>query len=284
MVQIMRISAVVATIGRESIHSAITSLSNGTVVPDEIIVVVPRENSNIVRECIKNVKNIRLLECNFRGQIKQRIYGIKSAISDGLLIFDDDVIFQNTTVEFLFKNLKIGEARSPVFIDKFGESIYKNKKRRLELLKNLLALGKISNIDGKISRFGSNYGVEWSEISDGPFFGQDYVDVDWLPGGCQAIHKSEAISWDYYPFDGKAYCEDLICSHLLKNNGLRLKVALKSFLIVDPTPHPIIMSEFVKELNARRYFINLVKINKIFYFFYCLKLFNRLIWERLKRF
>ena len=43
--------------------------------------------------------------------------------------------------------------------------------------------------------------------------------VEWLPGGCVAHKKQNLILYNFFPFEGKAFYEDVIQSiHLTKNN------------------------------------------------------------------
>ena len=53
--------------------------------------------------------------------------------------------------------------------------------------------------------------------------------VDWIPGGISIIRKEYIIKNQYFHFKGKAYCEDLMHSHLLKKNGIKLFISNKSF-------------------------------------------------------
>ena len=56
----------------------------------------------------------------------------------------------------------------------------------------------------------------------------EYLQVDWLPGGCVMHKKQNIILYDFYPFEGKAYCEDLIHSYHLINRGIKLMVTKNS--------------------------------------------------------
>ena len=49
------------------------------------------------------------------------------------------------------------------------------------------------------------------------------------------IRKKYIIKNKYFNFEGKAYCEDLIHSNLLKNNGIKLFISNKSFYKTEHT-------------------------------------------------
>ncbi len=67
---------------------------------------------------------------------------------------------------------------------------------------------------GQIGRSGINMGV--------PEEPNDWNDLGWLPGGCVLHRRENLILFDFYPFRGKAYAEDLFHSLLLKKKGVRL--------------------------------------------------------------
>ena len=52
-----------------------------------------------------------------------------------------------------------------------------------------------------------------------------FSEVDWIPGGLLLIRKKDCLDYDYFNLPGKAYCEDLIHSQLLKNKGVRLFIS-----------------------------------------------------------
>ena len=51
-----------------------------------------------------------------------------------------------------------------------------------------------------------------------------YDEVNWLPGGVLILRVKDLVMEDYFPFEGKAYCEDLIHSFFLKKKGLKLYI------------------------------------------------------------
>jgi len=66
---------------------------------------------------------------------------------------------------------------------------------------------------GQISRAGVNMGLPQSG---------DFTGLGWLPGGC-VLHRRDALELSaFYPFQGKAFAEDLFHSNLLTNAGVVL--------------------------------------------------------------
>jgi hypothetical protein len=118
---------------------------------------------------------------------------------------------------------------------------------------------------GTISKAGTNYGVDPQYISSSEY------EVDWLPGGCVLHNQASLYRDNYYPFVGKAYCEDLIHSCLLKNGGTNLFVIPNAKCYTESSGQPK-GPEFSKDLIARIY---LNKIRKV-------KTHHLIIWSNLK--
>ena len=74
---------------------------------------------------------------------------------------------------------------------------------------------------GTVARSGVTFGV------DPDFTKEELMGVDWLPGGCVLFHKCDLILEDYFPYSGKAFCEDALAAGVLKQRGIK-KWMLKS--------------------------------------------------------
>lgn len=123
-------------------------------------------------------------------------------------------------------------------------------------------------------------GLGWSPLKEDPAF----MAMEWLPGGCVMHNKDNLVVKDFYPFKGKAYCEDLIHSHILAVKGVKLYVAKNaSASIILESPFNMSLKDFLlhlrKDYKARSYFLTLKNLPKyrmvIFYilqsFIYFLK-------------
>jgi hypothetical protein len=81
---------------------------------------------------------------------------------------------------------------------------------------------------------------------------QKYYKLEWLPGGC-VLHRKENLCLDnYFIFSGKAYCEDMIHSFLLRRSGINLYVSNYSFCSIDLN---IEVSD-LSDLNKIKYIYN----------------------------
>ena len=66
---------------------------------------------------------------------------------------------------------------------------------------------------GKISKNGIAMGL--------PDTNDDY-EVEWLSGACVMHRKENLITYDFYPYKGKAYSEDIIHSILMRKKSINL--------------------------------------------------------------
>tara|TARA_B110000008_G_scaffold240274_1_gene247498 strand:- start:2083 stop:2523 length:441 start_codon:yes stop_codon:yes gene_type:complete len=120
---------------------------------------------------------------------------------------------------------------------------------------------------GKIALSGINFGVNKADINPqhGNFF------VDWQPGGCLMHNKENLIKENYFPFNGKAYSEDLIHSFLLKNNNLKLITCLDAYCYIEKDIEPHTIKDIFKDFKARKYYIEMASLSRTrIYVFYCL--------------
>ena len=105
-------------------------------------------------------------------------------------------------------------------------------------------------------------GPKWHNFS--PDTNKEIDTVDWIPGGISIIRKEHIIINQYFNFEGKAYCEDLIHSNLLKNNGVQLFISNKAFYKSEPQNYKDLnIKDFIKfiksDFKARNYFRKEIK-------------------------
>lgn len=257
--QLYPLTTVVPTLGRKCLRGAVEALNRGTIVPDEILICIPE---NEVRRVSKfDFPNVKIIATHKKGQVFQRSVGFKNATHSIVMQLDDDFYVDRHCVEQLLKTLtaedsKVAVAPSPLCISS-GEAVFKkNENSKLQAFYYCLVNGKTGYQPGAICLSGFAFGVD-------PGVGSNSVrNVEWLPGGCVMHRRENLILEDFFPFEGKAYSEDLIHSLLLKDRGCKL--------IVDTLAHchtevlnllsygPL---EFLKILiadyRARKYFVRL---------------------------
>jgi glycosyltransferase involved in cell wall biosynthesis len=238
MISNQNISVVIPSIGTRDLTPTIKSLNSSTIKIDEIIVSVPYD---IEIELFEKFSNIIVHKSKYKGQVAQRIEGFKIAKNKFIVQIDDDIILEKNCLEimrdFIKKNHKI--AVSAHFHDVISKkSIYSNVNHQifsnfsflsaLKYFNNKIKTANNSNLNGDISVSGFETYPNFQDHNK-PFVS------GWIPGGCVMHLKKNLILYNFFPFQGKAYCEDLFHSIALKNNNIQLYYhpKAKAFLEID---------------------------------------------------
>ena len=252
------VSVVIATLGNQDLNKTIFSLRKGTLPPKEILICIPEKEAYN----LKNLESdeVRVIVTACRGQVAQRAVGFKHVKYDFVLQIDDDIIVSENLVEnlvFVLKSRAKKFVAAPGYFDlKSGNSLH--RKPRVGVLYKIylfLINGSINYIEGSVTKAGLNFGVDTTLIN------QDVLEAGWVPGGCLMHRKENLIVENYFPFTGKAYCEDLIHSFLLKTSGVRLLISTRTqcWTQLDATyqSFPQLLKNKVDELRKRKYFVSL---------------------------
>ncbi|MFT5519465.1 MAG: glycosyltransferase involved in cell wall biosynthesis [Enterobacterales bacterium] len=256
------VSVVIATLGGSSLHETIKRLNSGTIIPTEIIVCIPREHAARVQGFTYD--NVKVLETAIKGQVAQRALGFREALGDYILQIDDDVLIDGRCLEYLVRTLKTNGRKAVA-----GAAIYEtvsdkpvyNKIKKGVVLQRIyywLLNGKDGYKQGVVDRAGVNIGVNYLTVNE------DEVSVEWLAGGCVAHYKENLILENFYPFEGKAYSEDLIHSYLLSSAGNKLIVNVNAkcyidILCADKMSFKEYWNIFRFDYRARLYYVKLTE-------------------------
>jgi glycosyltransferase involved in cell wall biosynthesis len=225
------LSVVIATLGGKQLVRTINQLNLGTIVPDEIILCVPKSEFHRVQEC--SAENVRFLQTDIRGQVAQRAYGFQNASGKFVLQLDDDVILESTCVERLLRTIEeygLSSAVGASLIDNRNfTSVYK-RQNLSPIFQNIycwLLNGGDQMKAGSIIKSGLNIGWDPDNSNFKCFL------VEWLAVGCVLHRKENLVLENFYPFPGKAYCEDLMHSHILESRGISLVVDSTARCFID---------------------------------------------------
>jgi len=248
------LSVVIPTLGGSQINDTILAIQRSTQTPDEILICIPQSHELLLEDDLVNM--VKIIRTHKGGQVFQRSVGFCAAQGDFVLQLDDDVILEVDCIERLMDFLNGTDEKSsiaPVFYNKHGLSpvSYDHTsffRKSLYLLLN----GTPEFQSGKISLSGVGF----------VFDAKDKIsEVDWIPGGC-ALHKRQnLVLEDYYPFDGKAYSEDLIHSLILRNNSVALYVDGGAVAYIDFVFDKSSLTELIKEYRAAKYHAVLIGRN-----------------------
>ena len=212
-------SVVIPTLGGEALSRTIDLINSGSLVPNEVLICIPIELTSRVTE-LSAFQNVKIIGTECKGQVAQRIEGFKQVKNDYVVQMDDDMYVYETCLERLIEGLTKFEeevAIAPAMIfDTTKQSCYLFEYRD-STIRSLIE-GKNWFKPGNITRTGWNLGMNALLTSE------RYSSIEWLPGGCVAHKKQNLILYNYFPFEGKAFFEDVIQSIHLAKNKVRLLI------------------------------------------------------------
>jgi hypothetical protein len=263
-----KISIVIPSLGNESLATTLNCIYLSNIIIYEVIIIIPynfKINFNINK--FNDKINIKIIYTEAIGQVLQRIEGFKLANGDYILQLDDDVEFNEFMIFELYNTLKLkGQACvSPLFVDKLNsKSVYLRSFCIYNKLFNILFYFNNKVNEGKIAKNGIPYGV----ITENKL-----IEADWLPGGCVLHLKKNLILFNYFPFKGKAYMEDLFHSYYLKKMNLQLIVnSYIKCLIINPESELVKKNIFKNkyyENKIRKKYFKLRKFNLFLFYWTC---------------
>ena len=256
------ITAVIPTLGGESLDQTIISLNSGKLIPDEIIVCIPEE----VVDRVKNINydNVVILKIDKFGQVYQRSQGFKYAKHEYVLQIDDDILLEEESLYNLNQDLvRLGKGNvvAPVYYDceNANQSHHGQHKGIAKIISLFygwsIAKAPFSIVDrmGSITSLGITYGV------DSTYFDSSLIHTDWVSGGCILGYKDELVLDDFYPYSGKAYCEDILHSILRNKMGIKHHVISNSIAYTPFLLNRFKFSEFYSEVRIRFYIAKMIR-------------------------
>jgi glycosyltransferase involved in cell wall biosynthesis len=251
------ISVVIATLGSESLHTTLARLNAGSVIPNEILICMPATEVNRFPKILP--RNARLISTPTRGQVAQRAYGLSLASNEYVVQMDDDVLISFGMLEKLVQMCQLAGPRSAVApllrSCETGQYLTTYSRNFREIVRSLLATIVCgapwgNKRMGRIDPSGIPYAIDYAWCDE-----KDLVETEWLIGGCVVCRREDLVLDYYYPFEGKAYSEDVIHSILWRQRGIRLWVAPKLEAHTSITANKPTWAELHAEYQARLYVV-----------------------------
>ena len=249
------ISVVIPTLGGGFLHQTVEQLYRGTVRPTEVLVCIPTKGA--LRAELPRIPGVRVVVTEVRGQVTQRARGFQEAVGAMVLQLDDDIQLEpdclERTVSFL-EHVGPGNAVGPVYVDAdTGECVHRINggfKGWLQSVYAMIVCGAPWDVArmGRATSIGVNYGVDWEHCG-----GTAPFETDWLPGGCVLNYRGDLVLDSFFPFPGKAYCEDNIHSLLRKGKGIRHWVVPEARCVIQVPKHDFPDADWRGSTVARRY-------------------------------
>jgi GT2 family glycosyltransferase len=271
-------SVVIATLGGPTLQHTIKILNASRLPPDEILICIPGVEGGLIKK--PDAQNVKIVITALRGQVTQRAVGFQKAKNSLVLQLDDDMLPEKHCIESLIESMqRINDkaAISPMLVDtKTNQSVYKKSFQNpwLSFVYYWLLNGDKGYQPGTVLCAGVPLGVDEKNATG------ELIKVEWLPGGCVLHRKENLVLESFFPYEGKAYCEDLIHSYHLKSQGVSLYVDTNARCAMDvfdnsQTKLRDLLLGLKRDLRARKYYMNLIERRSIrVWFFYATSLFG----------
>lgn len=271
------LTIIIATLGEDTLADTINSIMASSLLPDKILLSIPEDRQNVVAPLKDENPLIEILPSKKRGQVAQRLLGFQAAKSEYVLQLDSDIVLEKDCLAILMhhigqhKKLAVGPARfdydTKAYIS-YLEPGTRGTSKLEEKILYFLANGRAGFQAGKISKSGINFGVPKTDNNQ---------IVEWLMGSCILHRRDNLILQDFYPFESKAYAEDLFHSKMLTDNHITLCfVGGAKILVKKPSYNfgnfKFLLKEQLQCLRVMRFFNK--KYKKNIFRFYCFWLAN----------
>lgn len=258
MESIKDLTIIIATNLKNIQKTNISQINNYASNDIKIILSIPPELDVIKTFKLGFSEKILIINSKLTGQVKQRQYAYKFCKTKFIMQMDDDIEFDTKKINTLllhFRKLPHKSCLAPYLNLK-----HNSFSKISSIARNLFLYSDLFPKPGSIAR--SAFPVPYVKLKKSP--NTLYEEVNWLPGGILILRKEDIIKEDYFPFKGKAFCEDLIHSFILKEKGIKLYISNKlSFKTPIESYRNLNLFNFSKLIKndflIRNYYRNLVK-------------------------
>jgi hypothetical protein len=253
------VSVVIATLGGDSLAGTLQCLNRGSSVPAEILICIPVAEAPRVAGLAGG--NVRVLATSCRGQVAQRAEGFRQCTQNLVLQMDDDIVLEHEHLHAMIESLLQlgpGNVVAPIYRDLTTRRCLHTYAQggigRVQNFYAWLLCGARWGVRrmGTVAPAGVSYGV------DEVLCTQDKVQTEWVPGGCTLGFREDLITDNFFPFPGKAYCEDLIHSRLRRERGTRLWVLSRVYCMTPAAPpQQFTWASMRADLRVRRHVVRI---------------------------
>lgn len=254
--RIVPVSAIIPSIGRNSLYTCLHHLLSGSSIPAQIIVSIPPDITLPYHETLSSVS---ILTSPTRGQVYQRLHALQHASQAFILQLDDDVFLEEDTLDSLYDATSLANIPAvygPTFYNSATGSAWHSFSAGPRLLIDNLYESLVHFLPwgtrrmGKVSISSYCWGVDPSLVT------LPLVSVEWLAGGCVLCDRQFAIPYSPPIFNGKAFSEDLYFSYLRRLKGISHFVIPHASVF---TPSPVRSLHFQDLLHEFRSRLLLVR-------------------------
>ena len=209
---------------------------SSSVKPEKVLVCIGKSKVNNLPDLQEFAGFVEVLETDEDGQVVQRATGFGESKSKYTLQLDSDVALEEDCLKELLQCVEgnpKAAAGAVLYDDRSGDRhawFTPESKNLTPLDKKILfyfANGCEGFVSGVVSKSVQNFGTLLTD--------KDQI-CEWLPGCCILHHTANLVLENYYPVSGKAYGEDVLHSHLLREKGVSLIESHKAKVLVNFPP------------------------------------------------
>lgn len=260
MIKIRKISFVIASVGRASLINTVNALLGAVDREAEIICIFPPGCQFQWEPKQSERISIKIFIGPRRGQVRQRVYGIRKATGDYVIQMDDDQLINHRSLtdllvyaETLGPGNVIAPWQIPCDFNANEVGFEKSMSNAVRNFKHWICGARLGAAKaGQLTKAGVGY---WfPKRDDLPAI----VETEWLPGGMVGSFRNDTNQYDYYPFSGRAYSEDLIQSWLWREKGCRLHLITTCSVENKSECVKLCMSDIIGEYRAKGYLVGLM--------------------------
>jgi hypothetical protein len=246
-------SVVVATLGGPTLPATVACLQASGWAPSEILICIPAAEQHRA-DNVQGMSGVRIVPTGVRGQVAQRAAGFAEADCELVLQCDDDVHF-DPAVPGLLRDALLALGRrnvvGPVFCHPVSGAPVARHATGLRGLVANLYFWLIAGLPWGKRRMGRFSATTCAISVDPAHAAAPVVACDWLAGGFVLGWRDELVRTDFYPFRGKAYCEDLLHARERAALGVKHHVVVGARVLTEPNPHTPGIAELKREFAAR---------------------------------
>ena len=250
------LSVVIATLGDPWVQKTIDSLMQGSMVPDEILICIPDEREPRVASLANDI--VKIVLTGVKGQVKQRAVGFQRSAYPLVLQLDDDILLEKDTIRNLVNHIRQlgkGNVIAPAYYGKqSGKCIHELQNGFFKNLFDVVvcAANWGEKKMGTVTAIGINYGIDDSLCK------MELVQTQWLSGGCVLSFSEDLVTDNFFPFEGKAYCEDVYHSYYRSVAGIKMWVAAKEKVFIDQPELEFSKAAVEKVIKIRRRYLEMI--------------------------
>tara|TARA_Y100000389_G_C17409390_1_gene489979 strand:+ start:488 stop:1339 length:852 start_codon:yes stop_codon:yes gene_type:complete len=265
--KIVNISIVCASAkGKLKLPSLIKSISEGSYLPNELIIVgTSLSDIQLSRSYINKKIKFKFLISKINNQIYQRNMGKKISKNNLILQTDDDVIFKKNTLKEFYYN-SFFSPKKKILASYVIDENNSHQSIRFSRIYNKSFIFRL------ILRFLNNFKKinNFSLIQSGRIVpliiknsSRKYENVDWL-NSVMMYNKNLVSEPKNSILSKKSYYEDVLFSNYNKLKGFKL-IILKNAKIIHPTINKTNLKVFLNTLEKQFYLVKILKKSYILF-------------------